>query len=147
MVDVWATADFKAEWFFGTVGDHFVDFDRVAISVAELPKRALFFPGYPGGVFGKADLEVFGYLLINDGFDLGDLLGRDFLGMAKVEAQALLGNIAAALNYVITQSIAQSLVHEVRSRVVFLMLQRLSTKSALECAFARRLAHLTLLLH
>ena len=48
-----AAADFEAEWLVGTIGNHFVDFYRVAVAVTKLAKRALFFNGDFGRIFRK----------------------------------------------------------------------------------------------
>src|SRR6185369_3162336 len=106
-----AATNFKAEWFFSAIGDHFIDFNRITITVAKLAKRTHFFPGNFGWVFSKADFKILTNLFVNNFFYFIKLFAGNFFWMAKVKTQTLFRNIAAVLNNMVAQNLAQSLVH------------------------------------
>ena len=136
VVDMWATADFEAEWFVGTISDHLVHFHGIAVAVAELAEGAEWAGGFGGGVFGPRDFQVFSDLFVDDFFDLLDLFWCHFAGVAEVKAQALFGNVTAVLNDMVTKDVTQCLIHQVRSSMVFLVLQRLAAKATFELPLA-----------
>ena len=139
-----ATADFEAGASVALA--HLVDFDRLAVAVAECADST-HAEGFVSRVFFVANGQIFVNPGVDHAFDFVQLLASDFFVVVEVKAQAFFGDIAAVLGDMLANDFFECGIHEVVSGVQTPVRHGLTAETALESTFGSGLRAFALLFH